>query len=259
MYHSILIDLTNSNTFAKDKSINTFDDWFLIPESRPTIANPSVRTSYIEVPGASGSIDATDWLSGFPLYDDREGDLVFYVENDHGPWTTRRNNINALVHGKKIKMMLEDEQDYFYIGRLGVNDWSSEKDWSKITFKYRLEPFKYSINSTVKWKWDPFNFDSGIIYEAAYSNITSSGVRYFNSSVLPITPSYGTVTVKNATPSVQIRFVNSELHIDETVTAYNGKTLFPELLFSNLSGNNLVTISIVNTGSVDFDVVFRRI
>ena len=74
MYHSILIDLTNSNTFAKDKSINTFDDWFLIPESRPTIANPSVRTSYIEVPGASGSIDATDWLSGFPLYDDREGE-----------------------------------------------------------------------------------------------------------------------------------------------------------------------------------------
>jgi hypothetical protein len=34
--------------------------------------------------------------------------------------------------------------EHYYLGRMSVNQWQSEKDWSKITLDYRVEPFKYS-------------------------------------------------------------------------------------------------------------------
>lgn len=261
MYHSVLIDTSSASMFQHNYSVNTYDDWFLIPDSRPTIVNPSVQTSYIDVPGASGSIDASDWLTGFPTYADREGDLVFFVENDHGNWTDRRNEINAKVHGRKVKLMLEDEMDYFYKGRLQVNDWSSEANWSKLTLKYRLEPFKYAINGTYLWRWNPFNFNSGIIHESEYSGISaSSGTKYITGKHLPIQPSYGTIYTKDSNESgLQVRFVNSELGIDMTAVTRNGKTVIPEMLFSNLTGTNLVSISALGVGTVSFDVVFRSI
>lgn len=265
MYHSIIIDTSSSPSFNMIKSINTYDDWFLIPESRPTISNPPLQSSYIDVPGASGSIDASEWLTGFPLYGDREGDLVFYVENDHGSWINRRNNINAAIHGRKAKILLEDEKDYFYKGRLSVNDWSSEKNWSKLTIHYRFEPFKYSMSSSNRWKWDPFNFEIGKTHDGLYGN-KASGTHYFSGGDLPTYPSYGYITLKTGpTPSAPvttatINFINYELGINTTVVVnLRRRTLFPNLLFSNLSGTNLVRVDITGNGIVDFDVTFRSL
>lgn len=264
MYHSIIIDTSSSPSFNMIKSINTYDDWFLIPESRPTISNPPLQSSYIDVPGASGSIDASEWLTGFPLYGDREGDLVFYVENDHGSWINRRNNINAAIHGRKAKILLEDEKDYFYKGRLSVNDWSSEKNWSKLTIHYRFEPFKYSMSSTSRWKWDPFNFEIGKTHDGLYTN-KAGGTYYFSGDGLPTYPSYGYITLKNdptssaSATTVTIRLLNHEIGINTTVVANRGRTLFPNLLFSNLSGTNVVRVDITGNGLVDFDVTFRSL
>lgn len=261
MYHSIIIDTSSTTDFNFIKSINTFDDWHLVPSSRPTIVNPPLKTSYLDIPGASGSVDATEWLTGFPTYGDREGEIEFIVLNDYGAWTQRRNTINRSLHGKKAKIMLEDEKDYYYIGRLTVDDWKSEKDWSKITLKYRLEPFKYSTESTTRWKWDPFNFENGIVLDGYYSNIdVNSGTVHFSGEVLPIQPSYCRIKVKNTNDAgLLVRLVNSELGIDISTVLHNGTVTLYEWLFSNLNGHNLVTVSVTGVGSASFDVRFRSI
>ena len=60
MYHSI--------TFG-DK--NTFDDWHLIPTSRPVIAPPPFRSHTEDIPGGFGSLDLSEALTGYPLNDNR--------------------------------------------------------------------------------------------------------------------------------------------------------------------------------------------
>lgn len=133
MYHSI--------TFG-DK--NCYSDWFLIPDGRPVVAPPKPKFQFEDIPGANGSLDLSDSLTGYVPFEDRTGSWEFYVENDHGTWIGRYSEIMRYLHGKRLKVTLEDDPDYYYIGRLSVNEWKSDPGFSKITIDYQLDPFKYS-------------------------------------------------------------------------------------------------------------------
>ena len=75
MYHSI--------TFG-DK--NTWDDWHLIPSSRPLFNPPTPKTKYQDIPGANGKLDLSEALTGYPVYDNRIGSFEFYVMNGYQEW-----------------------------------------------------------------------------------------------------------------------------------------------------------------------------
>lgn len=50
MYHSIIFYKNDDFT----SGLNTYDDWFLIPTSRPVFNPPAVKTKYIDIPGRTG-------------------------------------------------------------------------------------------------------------------------------------------------------------------------------------------------------------
>ena len=134
MYHSI--------TFG-DK--NTWDDWHLVPASRPVFNPPAVKTRYVDIPGADGSIDLTDALTGYPVYENREGTVEFIVVNDYGQWQDRYSEIMGYLHGRSMRAILEDDPGYYYEGRFAVDEWASEENWSRITIAYNLAPYKHSV------------------------------------------------------------------------------------------------------------------
>lgn len=161
MYHSI--------TFG-DK--NTWDDWHLVPTSRPAMEPPDPRTSYVEVPGASGSIDISEALTGSILFNNRKGSISFYVMNGYGEWYHRYSEIMNYLHGQRMEVFLEDDPTYFYIGRFRLNAWNSEKDRSQITIQYELEPYKVEIQSSKDdWLWNPFDFEIGIIRDYGHLRV----------------------------------------------------------------------------------------
>lgn len=182
--HYMTIIPYNEPIFTKKgklNGINTYRDWKLLPSSRPVFNPPKVKTNYIDLPGADGSIDATDIISGYPVYSNREGSNEFYVITGYGNWANRFSDIMDYLHGQKVKVILETDPSYYYEGRLSVNEWRSEKDHSKIVIDYNLDPYKYEIQSTTeKWLWDPFSFYDGII---RYQDLTS-GKGYFTDIVL---------------------------------------------------------------------------
>lgn len=168
MYHSIQIIPSDQDIFkVNNKSmngINTWDDWHLIPSSRPLFNVPSFKSNFIDIPGANGSIDASTILGGYPTFNDRTGSIEFYVMNDYGEWYNRYSDAMNYLHGQRVKAILEDEPSYYYEGRMTVNSWKSEKGHSKITFDYTMEPFKYELFDTFdQWLWDPFSFVDGVI------------------------------------------------------------------------------------------------
>lgn len=155
MYHSV--------TFG-DK--NTYDDWHLVPSSRPVFAPPPVKTNYIDLPGTNGKLDLTDALNGRPVYENRTGSIEFIVLNGYGEWEDRYSEICNYLHGRKMKAILEDDPAWYYEGRFSVNEWRSEKDWSRIVIDYDVYPYKKeTVDSTEAWRWDPFNLNTGVIRE----------------------------------------------------------------------------------------------
>ena len=71
MYHSV--------TFG-DK--NTWDDWRLVPASRPVFNPPAQKVKTLEIPGGDGVIDLSQSLTGYPVYQNRTGSIEFIVMND---------------------------------------------------------------------------------------------------------------------------------------------------------------------------------
>lgn len=157
MYHSI--------TFG-DK--NTWDDWHLIPATRPVFNPPEIKTHYVDIPGANGQIDLTESLTGYPLYENRTGSWEFNVVNGYQDWDVLYSEILAYLHGKTMKAYLEDNPYFYFEGRFEVNKWTSDKWWSKITIDYDVYPYKKEPNTSLEpWLWDPFDFEYGIIREYA--------------------------------------------------------------------------------------------
>lgn len=149
MYHSLTFtdDIANigSGSFV---GINTWEDWHLIPASRPTIPPPQPQKQLIAIPGRDGTIDMSEYLTGGVIYADISGQFQFYVDNGHEYWITIYRNIATYLHGKQIYMCMTDDDPYFYyVGRFTVNAWASEAANSKITIDYRLKPYKYSVDT----------------------------------------------------------------------------------------------------------------
>lgn len=189
MYHSI--------TFG-DK--NTFDDWHLIPTSRPVIAPPPFRSHTEDIPGGFGSLDLSEALTGYPLYDNRTGSLEFAVINDAwSDWSLAYQTILNHLHGRRMKMILEDDPSYYYIGRFTVDNWDSGENYSTITIKYDLYPYKKQLVSTSEqWVWNSFDFDYG--YIAEYFNLAVNGslsvtVKACGEPTVPVITSTASMTV----------------------------------------------------------------
>lgn len=144
MYHSIKF---GSGSTWKD----TWEDWHLIPSPRPSVASPEVQEKMIEIPGRDGLLDATEFLTGSPRYLNRTGTWDFYVMHEYwNSWAETYTTIMAYLHGKKMQVILEDDPNYYYEGRLTVQPFSSQNDYSKISINYNLQPYKTHVSMGTK-------------------------------------------------------------------------------------------------------------
>lgn len=154
----------NFNIKIDDKG--TWDTWNLVPSSRPYVAPPEVRTNYIDITGRHGNLDYTDNY-GEAKFGRRTGQWDFYVASKE-KWTEIYSDILNFCNGTKRKIILDDDKDHYYIGRISVNEWKSEKAFSRIVLNYDILPYKYT-NSVFEysdehdWMWDDL-FDNVIFY-----------------------------------------------------------------------------------------------
>lgn len=250
MYHSV--------TFG-DK--NTWDDWRLVPSSRPLFNPPAQKVKTLDIPGGDGVLDLSTALTGYPVYQNRTGSIEFIVMNDFKPWHMAYSDIMDYLHGQTMRATLEDDPEYFYEGRFTVNSWKSQKDWSRITIDYNVGPYKWShLSSTDEWLWDPFNFQNGIIRSTIFNNIsvtTSTKTLSLEAALFgraPVCPRF--IVRSSAGRGVHIRFVNPQLGLDLTKLLADGEQQIPEFVFFGDAGATLYLWVDRGTGSVSVD--FRQ-
>ena len=144
---------------------NSWTDFHLVPTSRPVIPLPTFKERYVDIPWRSGSVDLGSLLTGGPTYANRIGSIEFLVDLDAWPsWAVAYSTILEYLHGRTMRMTLDDDPEFYYEGRFTVNQWQSGQSFSTVVIDYNLQPFKIDANDLgSEWLWDPFSFETGVI------------------------------------------------------------------------------------------------
>ncbi len=116
---------------------------FVLPPAKP-------KTNYIDVPGRDGSIDATE-ATGEVKYNDREFSFTFTVfPTDELTFEERQTVVSNALNGKRCKITIEKDPDYYLEGRCTVNEHFANKRLRQIVVSVRVAPYKLKHQETVE-------------------------------------------------------------------------------------------------------------
>ena len=121
---------------------HTYRDWGLITKSRPDISPPQPKLKLIEVPGSDTVIDLTESLTGKVHYEMRTIKFSFTVTDERDRWPFRYQEILNYMHGKSIRIIMDDDPNYYYIGRMTVGSLEPQKKIATLTMDAQVEPYK---------------------------------------------------------------------------------------------------------------------
>ena len=173
------------------ENYHTLKDWGLYIVNRQENSPPEPKIYKVDIPGGNGSIDVTEAVLGSVAYSDRQITCEFYtLERDVLQWANLYSEIMAAIHGKKMKIIFDDDPGYYYVGRVSVQEWKSERQHAVLTVVCDCEPYKYEVNAYgANWLWDPFDFETGVIYDDT-KTITGTTTVTVETLKMPVTPSF---------------------------------------------------------------------
>lgn len=118
--------------------------------SEKEVGAPPVKENKLEVEGADGSIDLTE-VFGRPTFGDLTHKFKFtsLSRNDS---LTQYSRVKNALHGRKLRIILDDDPGFYYAGRCYVSSYTSEKGIGTISVDCDCEPYKYKLSKTVVTK-----------------------------------------------------------------------------------------------------------
>lgn len=126
---------------------HSFLDFGLILTSY-TIGEAKPKTETVDVPGADGVLDLTEYF-GDVKFKNRTLSFTFAVIGGASEFPTRFSALQDAIGGRKLHITLDDDMDFYYIGRVTVNEWKSKPRVGSITISCDCEPYKYKTSETV--------------------------------------------------------------------------------------------------------------
>ena len=256
-------------------SVNTYDDWYLVPTSRPYFAPPEFKSTTIEIPGRNGLIDVATSLTKFPTFGNRNGTIEFLIHPDSPyTWYETYQKVANYLHGQTKQISLEDDPAYWYEGRLTVDSFKSDKKYSTITIRYDLQPYKKSKWTTLEaWTIDPFHLPDGKVVSDYFKNLTVSSDDYeevfdtisqFDDSrrqeMVGQAETIPNIIVSGTSGNgIDIFFINEELDIRYTGHLAEGSNINPDIIFSMYHPNNFMRLAANGQGNVSIEYNIRSL
>lgn len=167
-------------------SLHSYRDLRLILESKEMGA-PQVKVNKIDIPGADSALDLTDFF-GEPKYDDVKHKFQFTSIEPQETFLTQFSTIKNAIHGKKVRIILDDDPAFFYLGRCFVSSFTNAKGIGTVSVECECEPYKYKLNETTilhsfsgKNLFDCINPQIATAYNTGVTSL-STGVRITSTS-----------------------------------------------------------------------------
>lgn len=237
---------------------HTWRDWHLMPVERPEFSDAEPKFTYIEVPGSDGEIDASEALAGRLLFNMREGDFQFYIDNDHMPWVGLYKKMKAYVQGRKLQCILDDDPLWYYEGRFWFSEPAQSGIHMRVTLHYKVQPYKRKIGTSIEdLPWDPLTLDD-IVQAYVFTDLTVSGetTLSFPADTIgkaAVVPTF--IVTDTDDEGIGITLTNPELGIERSRALVLGTTTDPSFIMSGSNEDNVCTIKTV--GNATFSIEFR--
>lgn len=112
-----------------------------------SIGQPSPRTIFIDVPGRNGSLDLTEAQHGGVVYANRTLLFKFDAFASFSGWAAMQSTVANAIHGKKVRIVLDTDPNYYYYGRCTVETEKTGATLASVTITCDCEPFKRPVSS----------------------------------------------------------------------------------------------------------------
>lgn len=132
---------------VKFGNYHSFRDLGVVLSSK-TIGQAQVKTNIIEVPGADGSLDLTEYF-GETKYKNRTLNFSFSMVGNMAYQLNQYSYIKNLLHGQRMRITLDADSGFYYVGRLSVGDLSNKKNICTFSITCDCEPYKYKLYKTI--------------------------------------------------------------------------------------------------------------
>ncbi|EOS75662.1 MAG: hypothetical protein OSJ60_02005 [Lachnospiraceae bacterium] len=107
------------------------------------ITPPSVKENYVDIAGGDSSIDLTEAVGGVVFEDGKISfKFTLFCEKD-------KDRMKNDLHGKRLKITLEREPDFYYEGRLSFTGESMLGTLYELNLDARVKPYKMENQITI--------------------------------------------------------------------------------------------------------------
>ena len=127
---------------------HTATDWGLILNEK-SIAPPEPKYIKVSVDGRDGDLNLSRALTGDLHYNNRPLSFAFLlVDGTQGEREEKLNDIINLVHGTERKIILPEDQMYYFVGECTISDVKNDKAYGSFRLNVDGDPYRYAINET---------------------------------------------------------------------------------------------------------------
>ena len=220
---------------------HSYRDYHLILSKR-SIGYPEPKSKTVNVFGRNGVIDLTPFLLDYPVYENRQLSFTFSVlqnEIRRAAWEKYFSEVANELQGKIMKIILDDDKNFYYRGKVTINSFDTNKNIGEIVINVDAEPYKIEIRkSEGNWLWDTFSFVDGVIYNADF---IISGEKEVSCPNLkkPVVPEL------TCSAAMTVKFN------DVTYSLSSGSNKLAEIVLKE--GNNILTFTGSGTVHITYD------
>lgn len=129
---------------------HSYHDLGLLLTKYPEISPPATKTKLVEVPGMDGALDLSKVLTGYMQYNRRTIMMEFAIMAPRMTWPEIHSDIMDQLHGQDMSIILDDDPEYMYTGRLAVDAYDPGKVTSAVTITADIDPYKKRLKDTVR-------------------------------------------------------------------------------------------------------------
>lgn len=135
MIKSFYISLENSEDWENSADWGIFISKWKFPDAK-------IKENVISIPGYNGVIDLSEELTGDVVFNNVRGEISFIIlRNSCFDYHYFKNK----YHGMRVKIMSDQEADFYRIGRLTIADDNQQDVLKKISMNIDADPFKYCV------------------------------------------------------------------------------------------------------------------
>jgi len=127
---------------------HTARDYGLILTARPDTGSPKPKTYSQDIPGADGVLDLTEATTGEVKYSNRTVTVKAKRILPLDQQETFKSQIMGDLHGRKVQVILDEDPERYYYGRVTVTFPRKTADQLYVTFTVDAQPYKRARDVT---------------------------------------------------------------------------------------------------------------